>query len=110
MQTVMDSSLRLCGPATISFQSRVFEEFLILSHLDVRNLKFNSLSWFPASSWGSILPAIVERDTRISRVTTCSFGIGNRDILVHKGQKSYRKSPCGMLWTNAGARCIKHTS
>ena len=61
-------------------------------------------------SWGSVLPSIVRRETRIPGVTPFSFRIGIWDPFVHRGQKSYTPTAFGKLWTTPGVRCIIHAS
>ena len=48
-------------------------------------------------SWGSVLPSIVEQETRIPGVAPFSFRIGIWDLFVHRGQKSYTPTAFGKL-------------
>ena len=61
-------------------------------------------------SWGSVLPSIVERETRIPGVAPFSFRIGIWDLFVHRGQTSYTPTAFGKLWTTPGVRYMKHAS
>ena len=47
-------------------------------------------------------------DTKIPRVAPFSFWIGNWDLIVHRGQKSYTPTAFGKLWTTQGITCTKH--
>ena len=61
-------------------------------------------------SWGSVLPSMLRRETRIPGVAPCSYQIGIWDLFVHRGQKSYTPTAFGKLWTSPGVRCMKHAS
>ena len=76
------------NPQPILFFNCMFYQLLRVQH-----------SCSSTQSWGSVLPSIVRRETRIPGVAPFSFRIGIWDLFVHRGQKSYTPTAFGKLWT-----------
>ena len=53
---------------------------------------------------------LLRPETRVPGVAPFSFQIGIWDLFVHRGEKTYKPTAFGKLWSTPGVRCMKHAS